>query len=345
MFIHSFIFVIPLIQFDLSFGIPTLHDIIDLMHEWNTDIEMHQNLTRRSGLYAELKSPDIYTHAQNTSLADLFIEEMNKHPHAGEMFFNAENTTTFGCEKHNTYQVPPLVVECFDGNTLEKLRSGLIQHSMALPPFVLLVSKKDCHSSMFWFQVGRMSFLSGVGPDKACVLGSGGSEFMIESRKFNLAVHAWTIRSEIEFVSSPFNTAEEELRYLYCKMGVAGIFSENVDLSVKVATRGCDDFITPEELLEEDITEIEEEDGGRVDGSISKELCRQESGGNQIMRYVASILSGFALGVLGTLIISKKHAPTTISMAAKEPRPSPRIIHHGQMKGMQTLSTEDAEII
>jgi glycerophosphoryl diester phosphodiesterase len=326
-------------QFDWFYGIPTLHDILDLLYEWNNEILLHQNQTRKSGVYIELKSPEVYLHQQNVSLSDLFIEDINQHPHADEMFFNVGKKTIFGCESHDTYQVPPLVIQCFDGETLRHLRKGFVQKSMALPPFVLLVNRKKCHSSMFWYEVGRMNLLSGVGPDKECILGDGGYEFMIESKKLNLAVHPWVTRAETDFVTSEFDTAEEELRYLYCKRGISGIFTENVNLGVEAGFRGCDDYISAEELLEEDITEIEEQDGGRMNGTISKEICRQHSGGGPALRYFALMISGVAIGILGSFVFVQYglHHSITVDETAK------KTIQHGNMKGMKTLSTEDNE--
>ena len=193
-----------------------------------------------------------------------------------------------------------------------------------------------------------MHILSGIGPDKQCLTGPGGKEFMIESKKFNLAVHPWTAREEMGFVTSSFGSAEEEMRYLYCKIGISGMFTENVDLGVQVGVRGCDDFISAEELLEEDIVEIEEEDGGdgHMNGTISKEICQgQESKGNGVLRDFASIVSGIAIGMFTSLLFSKK-----MNMNAQRCEParegSPRRgIPSADMRGMRSVATEDNEII
>ncbi len=336
-------------NFDWFFGIPTLHDILDLLYEWNGGIMLHQNQTRRSGVYMELKSPEIYQQLQNTSLADVFLEDLAQHPHADEMFFNVGNNTVFGCEMDDSYQVPPLVIQCFDGETLKHLRNRLHQQSMALPPFVLLVNKRKCHSSMFWFDVGRMGFLSGIGPDKICILDEGGHEFMIQSKKLNLAVHPWAMRAEMGFVSPQFRTAEEELRYLYCKREINGIFTENVNLGVEAGFRGCDDYMTAEELLEEDINELEEREGGRINGTVSKEICRNQNESNSVLMFTTTIISGVAIGSFLTFIFRSKLGKNHTDHERRdsvEPQISTstkKTIHHGNMKGMQALPTIDSD--
>ena len=334
--------------FDYQFPIPTLTDILDLLRDWNYNVRPHQNQTKRPGIYVELKSPDYYLNL-NVSLADIFIEEMKQHPHADEMFFNTKNQTKFGCEERGSYQVPPLVVQSFRGQTLHYLYTQFLHYKMAPPPFVLLVNKRKCHVSTFWYEVGRLGFLAGVGPDKECLLGEGGYEFMIESKKFDLAVHSWTTRAEVDFVDSSHATAEDELRWLYCKREITGMFTENVDLGVIAGVRGCDDYMTAEELLKEDITEIEEKVGGDVNGTISKEICSEGEIGNSALRTFASITIGIAIGMLISLFcvqtFSGGRKRNDESNSPSVPR---KTIQRGRMKGMQTLpraDSDDMEII
>ena len=70
---------------------------------------------------------------------------------------------------------------------------------------------------------------------------------MDTAEQHGLAVHPWTERLEVQFLynnqnqkNKSFATAEEEVQYLFCEVGVDGIFAENVDLAVRVATMGCD---------------------------------------------------------------------------------------------------------
>lgn len=320
-------------SFDYQFPIPTLQGILDLLYDWNYNVMSNQNKTKRAGVYVELKFPDYYLN-QNVSLADLLLDEMDQHPHAGEMFFNTKNQTNFGCEAEDSYQVPPFVVQCFHAETLHYLYTQFLHFQMPSPPFVLLVDKRTCRMQTFWYEVGKLGFLSGVGPDKECLLGEGGYEFMIESQKFDLAVHPWTSRAEVDFVDSSYATAEDELRWLYCKRGISGMFTENVDLGIIVGMRGCDDYMTAEELLEEDITEIEEEDEGGVGGAISKEICSESGNGNAALQNFGYLASGIAIGVLTSFFFAKMFGARRGQMRGMQTR--------GQMRGMQTLSTVDS---
>jgi glycerophosphoryl diester phosphodiesterase len=329
--------------FDYQFPIPTLGDILDLLHDWNYNVHPIQNQTKRAGIYVELKYPNYYMD-QNVSLADILIEEMKQHDHADEMFFNTKNQTKFGCEERDSYQVPPLVVQSFHSETLHRLSTQFLHYEMALPPFVLLVTEKNCHMPTFWYDVGRLGFLSGVGPDKECLLGDGGQEFMIKSKTFDLAVHPWTTRAEVVFVDSSYATAEDELRWLYCIRGINGMFTENVDLGIIAGIRGCDDFMTAEELFEEDITEVEEKVGGGLNGTISKKICGEGENGNGALRTFGSIATGIAIGILMSFFFSWKFGG---GRKGNDDIPSSGIsmktIHRGKMKGMQTLSTADSD--
>lgn len=293
-------------SFDGLFSIPSLSDIVDLLYEWNTVIHQRQNSNRKPGIYVELKSPEIFLE-QNISLVDSFINEMTAHPHSNDLFFNTNNETDYGCNKKHSYQVPPLVVQCFHSQTLKDVRRELGKRSMAMPPFVLLVDKNECHHEGFWFGAASMSFLSGIGPDKECLKGAAGKSFMIESKKFDLAVHAWTTREDAVQQLIHGENAEEELRFLYCKVGINGIFTENVDLGVKVGVRGCDDFLTAEEVLKEDIQDLEEQGTADINGTVSKEICREiENSSNNLVSIITSGLTGLTVGVLIMLSSRKK---------------------------------------
>ena len=327
-------------SFDFSFPIPTIQDIVDLLHDWNHDIVIKNNITKRSGIYAELKDPQYYLQELNTSLVDIFLKEMEQNKHADKMFFNTKNQTHFGCERMGEYQVPPLVIQCFDAETLHEMRSKLHSKGMAQPPYVLLANAKHCHLPGFWYEVGKLGFISGVGPDKKCVIQeTAGKEFMIEAKKFNLAVHPYTAREEIEFVTSQFASAEEELRWMYCSRGITGMFTESSDLGVRIGTRGCEDFETAEEILKEDITEMEKEDNDKqINVTISEDLCSQFDNKDDTMKSAALMMIGTCVGLLMGLFFSKKGHSTNRGLQQKE---SSKTIHLGKMKGMKKLPTND----
>lgn len=280
-------------QFDGMFAVPTLHEIVDLLYDWNHNIVTTQNVYRKSGIYPELKSPEIHND-RNISLVDAFIEEMIHHPYADEMFFKRISQTEFGCEHAGSYQVPPLVIQCFNADVLSDLEKKLLDKSMASPPYILLVNKGKCSLPMFWFDVSKLPFLSGLGPDKLCLEGDKALDFMTEARKLGLAVHPYTSRAESEFFdTSVYSTARDEVEMLYCHTGIDGMFIENVDVGVEVGLTGCDRYDPVDELIDNLILF---EEGQGLDGTIAKKVCSVSSSGN-FFQQVLIALSGLAMGV------------------------------------------------
>jgi hypothetical protein len=192
----------------------------------------------------------------------------------------------------------------------------------------------------FWDDVGEMDFLSGIGPDKECLLGEAGYEFMIESKKLDLAVHPWTTRDEMEFVSPEFESAEEELRFLYCKRGISGMFTENVDLGIKVGVRGCDDFDVEDDALREHISKIDQNNHGKSDGNeILEDICRGKSKHKNISRGVGFLASGVAVGFFMSIIAGKLLRFRYEGRRMAVLRNMETRVRRGNMRGMQTIST------
>jgi glycerophosphoryl diester phosphodiesterase len=229
-------------EYDGLFAIPTFHDILDLLCDWNYNIRINQNINKTSGIYPELKLPYIHS-KQNISLVDAFIEELLTHPCADEMFFKQSSESDFGCERPGSYQVPPLVVQCFKADVLSDLEKKFVESSIPSPPYILLVNKNTCKDPMFWSNVAKLPLLSGIGPDKSCLKGDRGTNFIEKAHKVGLAVHPYTSRAEtVFFDSSTYVTAKDEVEFLYCSTGIDGMFIENVNLGVEVGIRGCDHY-------------------------------------------------------------------------------------------------------
>ena len=188
-----------------------------------------------------------------------FLKELREHPHAKEMFFEKDYDNSLDCATDDEYQVPPIVIQCFYSDTLKYLNSEFVKDEGGyfggiIPPMVYLISDKRCKEPDLWQTIASLD-IAGVGPDKICLLEDEmhsyaarlmplGREFMSMAKKYDLAVHPWTERLETEFLFdfNKFQSAEDELRYLYCELGIDGIFAENVDVAVRVGARGCDDF-------------------------------------------------------------------------------------------------------
>jgi len=242
-------------------------------------------------VYVELKRSQFFEDDANISIADLFLDELATHPKASELLFDHVNL----CEnlKHDEYRVPPLVVQAFEGGVLEYLRkrfkerwmdfveedavlsNGVVQESLPeendeidhpwIPPLVLLVRSDYCQSTEFWFEVAKLH-ISGIGPDKKCLLPSPSDIasnntsaiahakreakiWVAKAHSERLAVHPWTVRLEVESerhvggVPPIFQSAEDELRYYFCGKGdlkIDGVFSENVASAQMVGAEGCE---------------------------------------------------------------------------------------------------------
>lgn len=245
-------------KMDYLFTIPTLVEILDLLYDWTYNvlpvIERSQSkLTQRKpGVYIELKNPSWILNDTNGSVRveDILLNTITNHPKSNELFFDPSHhcSNSYDDEEKYEYSVPPLVFQCFEVDTLEYLRRKMLEadvsiYNNVIPPSIFLVS--NCWKSDFWTSVATFTAtIDGIGPDKSCLLDTDYAQaqhFMDQAKSLNLAVHPWTERLELEFVSSEFNDAEEELRFLFCEMRVDGIFAENVGLAKRVGAVGCGD--------------------------------------------------------------------------------------------------------
>lgn len=252
--------------FDWLFEVPTLSEILDLMASWDDDVleSISRSIVRtdeRPGLYVELKMPGWLKADSNISVEELLVSELKDHPHAYELFFDSETICGSSSGENDLNnrmllsldvniakeynRLPPLVMQCFEHDTLERLQLAFAADKDAfegvVPPNVLLVSKKRFYSDpQFFFHVSSYKFLEGLGPDKDCLLqGGDGRGFIEKAHEYKLAVHTWTSRLETEFVEDRFATVDEELEYLFCDIGIDGMFTENVDVGVRIASAGC----------------------------------------------------------------------------------------------------------
>jgi glycerophosphoryl diester phosphodiesterase len=287
--------------FDYMFPIPSFAQIVNLLYDWNTrELPLIGRDTRVNvpGMYVELKRSAFFEQDANVSIADLFLDELASHPHASELLF--DHTTLCDGLKDDEYRVPPLVVQSFDGSVLEYIRGQFkrrwqefvktdailadqgvttnnnndastaqqdeINHPW-IPPTILLVNNTTCKSTTFWSDISQYH-VSGIGPDKSCLLPSESDitqnkytnietakktakEWIAQAHSEKLAVHPWTIKLEMERqgqsggVPTLFFSAEEEIRYYYCDLKVDGIFTENIAAALIVGSQGCNTETAP----------------------------------------------------------------------------------------------------
>jgi glycerophosphoryl diester phosphodiesterase len=253
--------------FDGLFGIPRLSDILQVLKQWNTvdlparlpppdpnessgsdnsggsrrptTLELHQ-----AGVYIELKDAGWLLDDAGIDLTDLFFQHLQEHSEEWDHLLTCYQEIRF-----DAYKVPGLVIQSFDGPILQKLSERwktTFQDTLPVPPLVLLVDHRTCWEENFWFQVGDKwrDYISGVGCEKQCLLNvEEGTAFQERAEEFDLVLHPWTERPEHEYVyEGGFDSALEETRFLFCKSGAQGIFSESVDTAILAAHLGCDDY-------------------------------------------------------------------------------------------------------
>ena len=311
--------------FDGLFEVPTLVEIIDLLHEWNVNARPYVGLDRqkikgRAGLYAELKKPAFLKQDAGIDVADLLLAELKGNPTAREMFLDMHECAHL---KADEYQVPPLVLQCFDRDTLAYLHEKFstdqdLSYGSFPPPMVLLLSYKDCNNEDMWYAIQRMN-VAAVGPDKRCLLETNeeglGRDFVNSAKEHELGIHAWTERLETEFVDTDrFATAEEELRYLFCDLEIEGIFAENVDVAVRVSSIECDKDDGQEDGGTDGDTKIVEGDGNGKGGASGDTGTTTDTGASSAcqngffdesdQQQLAMAAAGFTLlgGLLGSFL-------------------------------------------
>ncbi len=113
--------------YDYLFQIPSFTQIVNLLHDWNTrELSLIGRPSKTggvTGLYVELKKSYYFEQDGNgnASLADLFLDELAEHPKASELLF--DHVTLCEGLRYDEYRVPPLVLQSFEGNVLEYLRT------------------------------------------------------------------------------------------------------------------------------------------------------------------------------------------------------------------------------
>lgn len=256
--------------------IPTLLETMQMLQEWNqntrtllTNVDLEE-VSRQAGLYVELMYVNFFKSDSNLLLGDIFLDFLKNNTIAQQTIFS--NSTRESCDESNgLYQVPPLVIQSYDSTLLTHLQTVFREDAKVFeefliekntndtipdnstyhgitPPLVYMVSDKMCLDEQFWFRVREIN-PAAISTDKRCLVSNDESkrisaeEFMTRSRENEIVVHVRVQSPELENIENDaFANAEEELRHLFCIMNIHGVFAENVDLAVRVGSRGCDDF-------------------------------------------------------------------------------------------------------
>lgn len=286
-------------RFDGIFQIPTLTQILELIDEWNSVIEIKRVLNPShsravQGVYAELKDYPWLLQDTGHDVVDLLFQHMDDNEELWKDSIIANLCYTKRLKAHE-YRLPPLVIQSFEGDALKyfvntwdaKFNKNKTLPLLPAPPTILLANHDDCLEDSFWFRVEERyrTILSGIGPDKKC-LGYRWREFMERATKSDLVVHPWTARPELEFISEPstgmqpFENILEELQYFFCEVGVHGIFSESVDAAVLASSLPCP------------------EAGGKRSKGVSENVCFQGTASTQSF----ATFTAFMMGIIITLL-------------------------------------------
>jgi glycerophosphoryl diester phosphodiesterase len=240
------------------FEVPTLTELFELIQDWHTNIDplLINSTTVRSqrGVYAELKDYPWLLQDAGIDLVDLLFQHMQENQELWETVVMTNLCSTKRLKIHDL-RLPPLILQSFEAKVLqsftEQWETRFIGNSSSdttdnpVPPTILLVPREKCLDDNFWFQVDDTwrDFLSGLGPDKECLL-QNWREFMEHAAKLGLVVHPWTERPELEYIGGDtsafsFESVLDELTFLFCTVGVHGVFSESVEVAVLAASIAC----------------------------------------------------------------------------------------------------------
>ena len=296
-------------DYDFIFGVPSLQQTLALLHEWNQDILpllTEEPPLERAGLYAELKDPAVYREMTNQSMVDVFFKEL-KHSKDYAPFLSRDIV----CDslKFDQYVVPPLVVQSFDAKALEEVHTKWAYNTSL--PLVLLAHKTECFDEDFWFRVGdSRDFIHGLGVDKLCFQNENYKEFMTKAEEYDIAIHTWVERRELTEIGKDFTNVQQELKFLYCDVGVHGVFSENVADAVLVGQVGCDQNTTEEQEPQAPTmapnTTNTSQDTNSASGTsgFGGSLCYESEDEQALYVGFAAGIMGIFLGTVVTLCIS-----------------------------------------
>lgn len=292
--------------YDGMFGVPSLQDTLKLLHEWNSDILpllTQDYKLERAGLYAELKDPEIYQQMTNKSMVDVFLAELQDFSEYTQ-FLDED----YVCDelKYDEYVVPPLVVQSFDAKALEEVHKKWNYNTSV--PLVLLAHATECFKEDFWFHTGESrDYIQGIGVDKKCLLTNKYREFMNKAEEYELAVHAWVERRELSEIGDGFTNMQQELKYLFCDVGVHGVFAENVADAVLVAQVGCDKNTTEEEEPQPPMVPTgnnQEANSTAANSNPNTSLCYESVDEQAMYIGIAAGIMGLFIGSIATLCIA-----------------------------------------
>ncbi len=186
--------------YDYFFTIPTLDQIMSLAQS------SFNSTGRTVGLYIELKHPS-YFHSLGFNMEDMFLQALTK----GGYAVTGTNVPT------NLSQVLPIVIQCFDTDSLKYM------HQKTPIPLIQLYEKQ---TSSFWLNKTNVeaiaTYAQGIGPEKSDFGNADyatGLQMMEIVRDNNLFIHPWTLRADSGILTKFNNDFFKENTYYLCCLG------------------------------------------------------------------------------------------------------------------------------
>ena len=130
---------------------------------------------------------------------------------------------------HNLSQVCPVVIQCFEPETLREL------HNTTDLPLVLLTA---VYNEPLLQQAAE--YAQGVGPEKSLLvppvpdgesLYAKSQELVEQAHSLGLALHPWTFRVDSSIDPAFAGDFDAEQQFFYCCLGIDGLFTEFPDRS------------------------------------------------------------------------------------------------------------------
>ena len=168
--------------------------------------EAIERIIGRSGIFPELKNPQLYTEHE-ASFEKLFLQGLR----------------AYGLDQPGGSKDTPVIIQSFDEGTLKRLRKNL----KCELPLVLLVSREMGSEKLSDEGLRRIKgFADGIGPSKHLLQNE--PEIIDRAHEHGFTVTPYTFNSTR--VLTGFESVQEEMSYFLYELGVDALFTDNPDL-------------------------------------------------------------------------------------------------------------------
>lgn len=193
--------------FDNFFTIPTFDEIMALAQS------SFSSTNRTVGIYPELKHPSFFK-SLGFAMEDMFLESLQK----GGYQVTGDDVP------HDLKQVVPVVIQCFEEETLKYLKTK------TNIPLIQLLNQ---HYKWTQENVNMLaSYANGVGPEKSDFSNPSykdGKAIVDMIHAAGLRMHPWTFRADMDIEPKFKGDFNEQNIYFFCCLGIDGGFSEFPD--------------------------------------------------------------------------------------------------------------------